>query len=180
MESKLTSAMAGGVVLTFAPHIQVGAMKLGDLRFHSFTHMTEQLYYKKGRRYYPWGTTDSWDHERDALKAGSCRLTYCPAPGHYRYRYDVTPDSAAWMAAAMVAEHAMQEAMAQKATATPCDSLVYTEEQKQILEKFRKDMAAAGGLIPPYWTHGTPAEIAKAGVDAVANFVPVSSNPETK
>ena len=128
--------------------------------------MTEQLYFKRGRRYFPWGNGDYRDMDKDAMQAGSCRLIYCPEPGHYRYRYDVTPDSASWVAAAMVAEHAMQEAMAARAIASP-SSVQNTPEQQRIIEQFRKDMAAAGGLAPSYWTHGAPWEIAKAGVDAV-------------
>jgi hypothetical protein len=131
--------------------------------------MSEQLYIKRGRRYYPWGNGDCWDTDKDAMKAGTCRLIYCPEPGHYRHHHDVTPDSAAWVAAAMVAEHAMQEAMASRAIAQP-QALQYTPEQQRLIEQFRRDMAAAGGLTPIWWTHGTPAEIAKAGVDAVKRY----------
>lgn len=128
--------------------------------------MTEQLYVKRGRRYIPWGNGDHWDRDKDAMQAGTCRLIYCPEPGHYRQRHDVTPNSAAWVAAAMVAEHAMQEAMAARAVAQP-QALQYTPRQRKLIEQFRRDMAAAGALVPVWWTHGSPAEIAKAGVDAV-------------
>jgi hypothetical protein len=130
--------------------------------------MSTQLFVKRGRRYYPWGNGDHYDNDYSAMKIGTCRLIYCPEPGHYRSRYDVTPESAGWMAAAMLAEYAMQEAMADRALAQPQpDFAPYTVEQQRLIEQFRQDMAAAGGLTPFYWTHSTPAEIAKAGVDAV-------------
>ena len=56
--------------------------------------MSEQLYVKRGRRYVPWGNGAHWDMDIDAMKVGTFRLIYCPEPGHYRYRYDVIPDTA--------------------------------------------------------------------------------------
>lgn len=131
--------------------------------------MGEQLYIKRGRRYIPWGNGDHWDMDKDAMQAGTCRLIYCPEPGHYRYRYDVTPDSAAWVAAAMVAEHAMQQAIADHAIARPKPQS-YTPEQQWLIEQFRRDMAAAGALVPDWWTHASAAEIAQAGVEAVRSL----------
>lgn len=131
--------------------------------------MTEQLYVKRGRRYLPWGNAEDWDREKDVMKIGTFRLIHCPEPGHYRYRYDVTPDSAAWVAAAMVAENAMQKAIVDASIARPSShgSHPYTPEQQRIIEQFRIDMAAAGGLVPSYWTHNSPIEIAEAGINAV-------------
>jgi hypothetical protein len=135
--------------------------------------MSDQLFVKRGRRYHPWGNGDHWDMDKDAMPIGSFRLIYCPAPGHYRYRYDVSPDSAAWVAAAMVAEHAMQEAMASRVVASPPPQ-AYTPRQQQLVDQFRRDMAAEGALTPIWWTHGSPAEVAQAGVNAVKQFSPQS------
>jgi hypothetical protein len=128
--------------------------------------VSEQLYVKRGRRYHPWGNGDHWGHDCDAMEAGTCRLIHCPEPGHYRQRSIVSPDAAAWVAAAMVAEHAMQEAIAARAIAAP-QVAPYTPKQLRLIEQFRRDMAAAGGLTPIYWTHSTPGEIVRAGIDAV-------------
>jgi hypothetical protein len=106
--------------------------------------MTEQLYVKKGRRYVPWGNTASWNSGNDAMKIGTFRLIHCPEPGYYRYRHDVTPDTAAFLAAAGLAQHAMEKAIHERAIATPLDSSIsvpHTPEQQAIIEKFRHDMA---------------------------------------
>ena len=66
----------------------------------------------------------------------------------------------------MVADHAMQEAIAEK-TIFHADTSEYTPEQKKIIERFRHEMAAAGALLPTWWTSSSSHEIAKAGVDAV-------------
>lgn len=131
---------------------------------------TETLYVKKGRRYVPWGTmVDRWDP--DVMRVGQCRLTYCPEQGHKRYVYDVTPDTAAFVAAAQVAQHAMEEALLQKAIAHPsADPAPYTEAQYALIQEFRQRMHQLGGLVPSYWVHGTAYEIAKAGIDAVKQF----------
>lgn len=128
--------------------------------------MTEEtLYVKKGRRYVPWG---HHGHE-DVMLAGAHRLTYCPEDGHRRYRHDVTPDTAAFLAACNIAQYAMEQAIAEKAKAAPQRSNTYTPEQKRIIEKFRNDMAEAGALVPDYWTGNSAYEIARAGIEAVFN-----------
>lgn len=128
---------------------------------------TETLYVKKGRRYVPWGTmVDRWDP--DVMRVGQCRLIYCPEQGHKRYVYDVTLDTAAFVAAAQVAQHAMEEAILQKAIARPSADLTpYTEEQYALIQEFRQSMYQLGGLVPSYWVHGTAYEIAQAGINAV-------------
>jgi len=128
-----------------------------------------QLYEKRGRRYIPWGNGDRWDSDRDAMPIGGFRLIHCPAPGHYRYRHDVTPDRAAFAAAAMHCEHAMVEAMNTAAMARPGarGPVPYTAEQRAIIERFRRDMAAAGALVPEWWTSASAEDIARAGVEAV-------------
>lgn len=130
------------------------------------------LYEKVGRRYRVWGNTrDHRFHGDDVMKVGTFRLTYCPAPGHYRYSHGVTPDKEAFVAAAEVARHAMEEAMRDAAISTPRpqEGREYTPEQQAIVEQFRKDMAAAGALVPEWWVGVTAYEIAQAGIDAVLN-----------
>jgi hypothetical protein len=128
--------------------------------------MTHQLYIKRGRRYIPWGNGTDWSADHDAMEIGGFRLIHCPEPGHYRTRHDVTADTAGWVAAAMIAQDAMERAMQERAIAQP-QTQQYTKRQMELIEQFRRDMAAAGGLVPSYWSHGAPHEIAQAGVDAV-------------
>jgi len=125
------------------------------------------LYVKKGRRYQPWGHLEkNWHH--DPMPIGTFRLVHCFAPGHYRTRSDVTPDTAAFLAAAELAAVAMEEAMRERAKAVPQPSETpNTAEQRRLIEQFRQDMAATGALVPSYWTHASAREIAQAGIDAV-------------
>ena len=127
------------------------------------------LYVKKGRRYIPWGHLEQdWHRDGDPMQAGTFRLVHCPAPGHYRTTHDVTPDTAAFLAAAELAAVAMEETMRERAKAVPQPSNTpYTAEQRRLIEQFRQDMAAIGALVPSYWTHASAREIAQAGIDAV-------------
>lgn len=131
---------------------------------------SEALYVKRGRRYYLWGNalTHGERFDRDPMSAGMTRLTYCPRPGHLRYSYDIKPDHAAFLAAAEIARLEMEEAIAKAARSKPSASSKYTKQQKEIIERFRQEMADAGGLLPDYWHSGSPTEIAQAGIDAVA------------
>lgn len=134
---------------------------------------SEVLYIKKGRRYHVWGNalTHGERFDRDPMKVGAARLAYCPSPGYLRYSYDVQPDHAAFLAAAEIARFAMEEAITKAARFKPNTSGNYTKQQKDIIERFRQEMADAGGLLPDYWHSGSPAEIAQAGIDAVAKVM---------
>jgi hypothetical protein len=129
------------------------------------------LYEKKGRRYKVWGDAENWyGTNHDVMRAGDHRLTYCPVDGERRYTHDVTPDTAAFAAAAQIAQVAMEEAILKRARAAvevPSRIKEWTPQQRAIIEKFKEDMAATGALIPAYWRHATAHEIAKAGIDAV-------------
>ena len=135
--------------------------------------MEETLYIKKGRRYHVWGNVS---YTFDVMKAGSFRLTHCIKEGHIRYTSAVTPDTAAFLAACSVAQHAMEEAILEKARSTPKTSIavLWTGEQKKLIQQFKEDMAATGALIPDYWTNSTAYEIAQAGIDAVRASVNLS------
>ena len=130
------------------------------------------LYTKKGRRYVVWGNLQDHDwHRKDAMRAGTFRLTYCPEDGSRRHISDVTPDTAAFAAAAAIAQRAMEQAILERAKAHPLPrESPTTPEQEAIIRKFRDDMIAAGGLMPAYWEYATAYEIAKAGVDAVKAY----------
>lgn len=130
----------------------------------------EQLFTKRGRRYVPWGNAERHDH--DTMRAGTWRLTYCYGDGAYRYSYDVQPDTASFLAARELAAAAMERAIADAAVASPSMGGItpYTKAQLVLIEQFRADMAAVGGLVPSYWQHSTPREIAMAGIDAVREF----------
>ena len=97
-------------------------------------------------------------------------MTYAYTDGGRRYHYDVKPDTASFEAAIMLGRIAMEKAINDKATAHFGSTLPYTKKQLAILEKFRADMAAAGGLCPVYWHHTTAYEISQAAIDAIRNY----------
>lgn len=131
---------------------------------------TEILYEKVGRRYYPkW---DVWCDPRDMMKPGQFRLTYAYGEGGRRYEYDVTPATAAWVAAAMLARHAIEEAIREAAPAKPSEPRVYTKKQQNIIKRYRAEMATAGGNLPEWWSITSPRDIAKAAIDAVNKWKP--------
>lgn len=127
------------------------------------------LYLKAGRRYAVWGDAEQYDH--DMMRAGQWRMTYCAQDGLHRYRYDVRPDTASFLAACELARDAMEEAIRQQAIARPQLGVTpYTRKQLQLIERFRADMAAAGGFAPTHWTHSSAGDIAQAGIEAVRRF----------
>lgn len=129
----------------------------------------ETLYRKVGRRYVPHQI--EWDRER--LNVGTFRLVYCRKDGEEIYKYDVTPDTAGFVAAAMIAEHAMISAINEAAIAKPSAvEKPYTKQQLEIVEKFRQDMAAAGGLVPDWWEWSSQRGIAEAAIRAVRDYRP--------
>lgn len=117
-------------------------------------------------RYEPVGVQSICDP--DMLRAGQFRLEHCPQPGLHRYRYDVTPETVAFLAAASIAEDAMVGAINRAAQCAPMGGTKhYTGKQQAILSRYRKEMADAGGLLPSHWKHTLPRDIARAGTDAV-------------
>jgi hypothetical protein len=128
---------------------------------------TITLYVKKGRRYVPYGNVSDWHHDGDRMQAGEFRLTHCVGDGSTRYYYNVTPDNAAFLAAAGIAQVAMEEAILEAAEVKPLDIHLYTPRQQEIIERFRCELAAAGSLLPVYFRTGMACDIAAAGVAAV-------------
>ena len=131
---------------------------------------TEILYEKVGRRYVPrWNV---WADSRDMMRPGQFRLTYAYGGGGYRYEYDVTPAIAAWVAAAMIARHAIEEAIREAAPAKPAMPRIYTAKQMGIITRYRAEMAAAGGNLPEWWSVTSPQDIADAAIKALENWKP--------
>ena len=78
--------------------------------------MTEVLYKKVGRKYVPVRQTfDGYDSP--TIPVGTFVLTYAYTDGGRSYTYDVTPDTASFVAAAKVAQKAMEEAIQEKKSA---------------------------------------------------------------
>ena len=129
---------------------------------------TETLYVKRGDQYIAWGNTDSpLSSDRQAMKAGTFRLIHCSGDGAYRIRTDVTPDTAAFIAAASIAQDAMEQALIEAARVSPKVTSALTAKQRKILKNFQDQMIKAGGFVPHYWHAASPNEIATAGVNAV-------------
>lgn len=143
------------------------------------TDLNETLYVKRGRRYTPWGHAS---YSADVMRVGTYRLVYCPESGHRRYTTEVTPQSAARVAALADAQFVMEQAIFERAKARPSTGpKPNTPAQQRLIQEFRDDMAATGALVPDYWTHGTAYEIAKAGVDALFKHLAMSEfSPATQ
>ena len=128
--------------------------------------MIDILYRKRGRRYVaveshrPWGSDD-------VMKPGQVRLEVCTAEGERSYQYGIEPDLAAWHAAALLARAAMVRAICDASVAQPEGSTQLTEAQREIIERFGAELAAAGALIPQWWQHADAYQIAEAAIKAV-------------
>lgn len=129
------------------------------------------LYEKRGRKYVP--VAVHWADERDKMKVGEFRLTYCYSDGARRYEYNVTPATAPFVAAAMIAKVAMEDAIRERVIAKEhIKNVPYTKKQLAILKRFRKEMADAGGLLPNWWDHASSYEISEAAIKAVQEYRP--------
>ena len=126
------------------------------------------LYTKQGRRYIPYGTAEAYS--ADLMSAGTCRMTYCYTDGSTRYSYEVKPDTASFVAACELASEAMERAINERSRPTPSAPTPYTKRQREIIDQFARDMTAAGGLMPGWWTHSSAREIAQAGINAVRTW----------
>jgi hypothetical protein len=129
------------------------------------------LYEKRGRKYVP--VIERW-YECDQLPVGQFRLTYCYANGGRRYEYNVTPDTAGFVAAAMIAREAIERAILEAKAAQPntAGAKPYTKKQLEILKRFRKEMTDAGGLFPDWWGNTSAWDLSEAAINAVREFRP--------
>lgn len=109
-------------------------------------------------------------HIVDAMKVNTFRLVHAYGEGGRRYHYDVTPDTAAFVAAASIAEKAMIDAMLDASKVQPAQDLSkYTIKQLEAIRKARDIMEAAGCFINQ-WQYAGVHDIVKAGIDAVKKW----------
>lgn len=133
--------------------------------------MNETLYRKKGRKYVPaFHSQDSWSYDRDLMPVNTFRLTYAYPDGGRRYEYEVKPDTAGFVAAAMLAGKAMGDALHEASRMNYAVSNHYTTKQQKAVKQAREILEAAGLLSSCYWQSKTADEIARAGIEAVRNF----------
>ena len=124
--------------------------------------MSKETWFRKvGRRYVPIVEAEKYDYV--TMPAEGFVLTH-RQDGCTRYEYEVKPDNAGFMAAAMVARAAMEDAIRQAATYRPSAPVPYTKKQLACIEQFKRDM----GMVTTIWWQQTSArEIAQAGLDAI-------------
>lgn len=131
----------------------------------------ETLYRKVGKRYKPVKVNFQYDDGLGiTVPVGGFVLVHAYTEGGRSYQYDVTPDTAAWAAAAKLSKEKMANAMRKRAPATAHISKYgkpYTEEQQALIAAFRKQMAKAGGLLPEFWDMTTVDDLAQAAIDEV-------------
>lgn len=109
-------------------------------------------------------------HIHDAMKVNTFRLVHALGSGGYRYHYDVTPDTAAFVAAASIAEKAMVDAMLDASKVQPSQDLSkYTVKQLEAIRKARDIMEAAGCFVS-HWKHASANDIVRVGIDAVKKW----------
>lgn len=108
------------------------------------------------------------DWSRDSMAPGQFRLEHCAADGSRRYRYDVTPDTASFLAAAEVAAVAMEAAIREAIKMQPQGRQTrLTARQRAVMREVRRMMDDAGLLTPAWWQSGSDRDIAAAGIAAV-------------
>lgn len=132
--------------------------------------MQEDLYRKiqQGKRvkYELAYSAKSWDAP-DLMKPGTFRMTYAYSEGGRRYEWDVTPDTASFVAASMLFKEAMENAIKAKVIATPQGTSMYNKKQLAALEKCKQIMVEANMLLPTHWTHTSAWELSEAAVNAI-------------
>lgn len=141
---------------------------------------TETLYRKEGRRYIPTYSLADWNYEGDLMPVGSFRLVHAYSDGGRRYAYNVTPDTAAWVAAATLAVHAMTEAINKANQLTIAGGTPWTKKQQAAIAQANAILEAAGIWSGRGWTTAQAYDVAQAGVDAVTKWVNQPDNAEIK
>lgn len=108
----------------------------------------------------------------DLMRPGTFRMVYAYTDGGRRYEYEVTPDTAGFMAAATIARQSMEEAIKQASNAKPMGVVHYTKKQLAVLADCRERLESCGALLPAHWVHTSAHDISQAAIDAVRNFKP--------
>ena len=132
---------------------------------------TETLYRKEGRRYIPTYSLAAWNYDSDLMPVGSFRLVHAYSDGGRRYAYNVTPDTAGWVAAATLAVHAMTEAIHKANQFTVSSQKPWTKKQQAAIAQANSILEAAGIWSGRGWTTAQAYDVAQAGVDAVTQWV---------
>ena len=125
--------------------------------------MTRETWYRRkpNGRYEPVGEAEHYDHI--IMPPQGFVLTH-RRDGVTQWEYGVKPDNASFVAAAMAARTAMEEAIRAKSTYRPQTERKYTKKQLGHIEQFKADMGMA---YPDWWTQNSARDIAQAGIDAV-------------
>ena len=140
---------------------------------------TETLFRKVGRRYIPAYSLSEWSYDKDLMPVGSFRLVHAYSDGGRRYAYEVTPDTAGWVAAATLAVHAMTEAIHKANQRTIASGTPWTKKQQEAIKQANAILEAAGIWSGRGWTTAQAYEVAQAGVDAVKRWVNQPDNAES-
>ena len=124
--------------------------------------MTKETWYRRkpNGRYEPVAEAENYSY---VVMPDGFTLTY-RKDGLTQWEYGVTPDSAGFVAAAMVSRIAMEDAIRVAATYRPQTERPYTKKQLACIEQFKRDM---GFSCPAWWQQTTAREIVQAGIDAV-------------
>jgi hypothetical protein len=131
--------------------------------------MSEILYKKVGRKYVPQSRVFDFEH---AMPVGSFMLVYAYTDGGRQYEYAVTPDTASFVAAAMVAQKAMEQVIQDKSEYKPQGGTMFTKAQQKILAEYREKMREVSGNLPTWWNAGSSHEIVSAAIEAVRSYKP--------
>ena len=131
---------------------------------------TETLFRKVGRRYVPAYSLREWSYDKDLMPAGSFRLVHAYSDGGRRYAYNVTPDTAGWVAAATLAVHAMTEAIHKANQFTVSSPKPWTKKQQEAIKQANSILEAAGIWSGRGWTTAQAYDVAQAGIDAVTQW----------
>ena len=132
---------------------------------------TEPLYRKVGRKYVPAYSLADWSYDKDLMPVGSFRLVHAYCDGGRRYAYEVTPDTAGWVAAATLAVHAMTEAIHKANQHTVASGTPWTKKQQAAIAQANAILEAAGIWSRRGWTTAAAHDVAQAGIDAVRQWV---------
>ena len=130
---------------------------------------TATIYRKVGRKYIPAYSLAAWNYEGDLMPVGSFRLVHAYCDGGRRYAYDVTPDTAGWVAATL-AVHAMTEAIHKVNHYTIASGTPWTKKQQAAIAQANAILEAAGIWSRRGWTTAAAHDVAKAGIDAVRQW----------
>ena len=131
---------------------------------------TETLFRKVGRKYVPAYSLSEWSYDKDLMPVGSFRLVHAYSDGGRRYAYDVTPDTAGWVAAATLALHAMTEAIHKANKLTVASSTPWTKKQQAAIAQANAILESAGIWSGRGWTTAAAHDVAQAGIDAVRQW----------